>query len=169
MDAVAEAPGIFTEARTAAVALGRSLSASEAATVVPSCPGWTVRDVFAHVTGILDDLLHDRLEGLGTDAWTSAQVSARANRSLTEICDEYQDLGRRFDAFGATKADLVAGGLPLPMRVAADLVVHLSDIRSALGRPADRSSLALRLTLARYAPAFLERAAAAGLDPVCVL
>lgn len=170
MDPLAEAPVVFAETRATALALGRSLSPDEAAVAVPSCPGWTLRDVFAHVTGILDDLLHNRLEGLGSDAWTNAQVSARVGRPLAQLCDEYEEVGPHFDAFVTANPGVgTIGGLTLPMRVTADLTVHLTDIAAALGRPADRTSRALRVTLSRYAPAFVERVDAAGLAQVCVV
>ena len=61
---------------------------------VPACPKWTVREVAAHLAGACDDVLAGRLEGVATDEWTAAQVTARADRSLDDILDEWAESGR---------------------------------------------------------------------------
>jgi uncharacterized protein (TIGR03083 family) len=52
---------------------------------VPACPGWTVRDLMAHVTGVADDILEGRMDGVATDEWTGTQVAARAERTVAEV------------------------------------------------------------------------------------
>ena len=56
--------------------------------VVPACPRWTVRDVVAHLTGVCDDILAGRLDGVATDPWTDAQVARRAGRPVEDILDD---------------------------------------------------------------------------------
>ena len=53
----------------------------DAAAPVPTCPAWAVGDVVAHLTGVVDDVMAGRLEGVATDPWTEAQVVARRGRS----------------------------------------------------------------------------------------
>jgi len=120
------------------------------------CPGWTVKDVYAHVVGINDDFLSGRLEGVGTEAWTAAQVDKRADRSLDEVCDEWERLRPDVDA-------IMASDHGTAMRATSDLVSHRLDVLSTLGRSEDRDGRATRLAVARYGPAVMERVAAAGL------
>ena len=79
---------LYADTRTTCIALFRSLSAEQSVTVVPLNPEWRVVDVAAHVCGIVDDVLHGNVAGLGSDAWTEAQVAKRAGMSLSEVCDE---------------------------------------------------------------------------------
>ncbi|MCC6434259.1 MAG: maleylpyruvate isomerase family mycothiol-dependent enzyme [Acidimicrobiales bacterium] len=153
---------VYAATRHRLIAWFRTLDGTAAATVVPACPAWTVRDTVAHVIGIVDDILHDRTDGLGSDGWTAAQVERRAGRGLGELCDEWESLAAGVDAF--TAADPWFG-----TRLVADLVTHEHDLRAALGQPGARDSDAVHLGLQRYAPAFVERAAHAGLGPVAVL
>jgi hypothetical protein len=50
------------------------LDEERASTMVPTCPDWSVHDVVAHLSGGVEDAMTGRLEGLGTDRWTAAQV-----------------------------------------------------------------------------------------------
>ncbi|MEX2031837.1 MAG: hypothetical protein WEA81_03110, partial [Dehalococcoidia bacterium] len=45
--------------------------ASEIDELAPATPEWRVRDIVAHMAGICDDIAHARLDGVGSDAWTS--------------------------------------------------------------------------------------------------
>lgn len=153
---------VYSDLRTEMIALARSLSAAEAELEVPQSPDWSIRDVIAHVVGIIDDILSDNLAGIGTDSWTDVHVSSRADKTLDEICDEWSGLAPRFSAFG--EANPV-----MPMRAGADLVTHYHDIMQALGRQGDRDSPAVRMGLERYGPFFCERAGNAGLPVVRVV
>ena len=94
-------------------------------TVLPT-PAWDVRDTYAHLVGAIDDLLTGNLEGYGTDAWTAAQVTKRAEDSLETICSEWTALAPAFESFladtGLQYAALVAGSW-----------THEQDIRGSLG------------------------------------
>ncbi len=153
---------VYAATRARLIEWFRSLDDGAAATAVPACPAWTVRDTVAHVVGIVDDLLAGRTDGLGSDAWTAAQIERRAGRTLGEVCDEWERLAPAIDAF--TRDDPWFG-----TRIVADLVTHEHDLRAALGRPGERASDAVHLGLRRYAPAFVDRAAEAGLAPVAVV
>ena len=103
------------------------------ATVVPTCPGWAVPDVAAHLAGVCDDILNGRLDGVATDPWTAAQVEARRDRPLAEVVDEWNRLGPQVEAlvpnFGSAAGQLVL-----------DAVSHEHDLRTALDRPGARDS-----------------------------
>lgn len=158
----AVAPGeVYAETRRRLIALVAPLDAAGAATVVPACPLWNVTDTVAHVVGIIDDLRSGRLDGLGSDAWTAAQVERRRGMSLVDCCAEWEALAPTVDALAAQDPWMVT-------RLVADLVTHEHDIRGALQQPGARDSAAIGLGLVRYAPFFLERVGDAGLAPVAV-
>jgi hypothetical protein len=46
---------------------------------VPTCPGWTVRDVVAHLAGLCEDWVQGRLAGYASEAWTANQVERLAS------------------------------------------------------------------------------------------
>jgi uncharacterized protein (TIGR03083 family) len=147
--------------------LVRSLPDSEAATLVPDCPAWTIRDVVAHVTGLNADVVDGNVIELGTDDWTDNQVESRAHMSMAEVCDEWEGIARRTTTF--ITEDPFMG-----VRMAADLVTHIHDVLWALGRSDDgfavagREGVGVRSALSRYGPFFCERAVSASLPIVQV-
>lgn len=143
---------LYRTTRTSAIALFRSLSDDEANTNVPLNPEWRVVDVAAHVCGIVDDVLHGNVEGLGSDAWTAAQVNKRSDMTLAEICDEWASYADRVDA-------ITADNPYFGVRITGDLILHVQDVQHALGHEPDRAGLATRLGAHRYVPALQERAA----------
>ena len=96
---------------------------------MPATPDWTVRDNFAHMAGVADDLLNGRLEGVATDEWTAVQVAARRDRSLDEILDELESHGPAMDAL------LEALGEAVDARLFMDQWTHEQDVRGAVGIP----------------------------------
>src|SRR3954451_10875709 len=70
-----------------------------AATPLPACPGWRVRDVIAHLSGLATDIASGNLDGAATDAWTAAQVDARRDLSLDDLLAESAGVGPRLAAF----------------------------------------------------------------------
>lgn len=121
---------MYRAGRAAMIELGRSLSEEDAATAVPACPRWTVKDVYAHQAGVVADALAGRLEGVTTDPWTARQVEERAGRSLKEVLDEWEEIAPDFEAFLDTGA--------APPEVIVDQWSHEQDVRGALGRPGNR-------------------------------
>jgi len=107
---------------------------------VPACPQWTVRDVVAHLAGVVDDALHGNLAGAATDAWTDAQVAKRADRSLRQILEEWNETGPRLEAVLAE-----AGGAPAQMIF--DVSTHEHDLRHELGAPGGRDADSTRIAL----------------------
>jgi uncharacterized protein (TIGR03083 family) len=122
---------------------------------VPACPGWTVRDVLAHLTGVVDDVLAGRLDGVATDPWTAAQVEARRTRRVEEILSEWQEKGPAF-------AGLLDSVGPPGHQAVTDAVTHEHDIRGALGVPGARDSDAVRIGLNFLAPLFVASAEECG-------
>jgi uncharacterized protein (TIGR03083 family) len=152
---------VYARTRGRLIELARGLSATDADREVASCPGWTVSDVVSHLAGIADDVLAGRLDGLGSPAWTDAQVVARRGRSIGAVCAEWAELA---PAFEALMQDQPAIGLA----AAADAVMHEIDVNAALGRVGDRSSVDVRSAARRYAELAAQRVAAAGQGPIAL-
>ncbi len=142
---------LYADTRAKAIAVFRSLSEAECVAPVPLTPAWRVIDVAAHVCGIVDDVVNQNTDGLGTDAWTEAQVEKRQGHTIGEICDEWMGYAPQLDA-------MIAGNQFFGVRITGDLIIHLHDVQQALGLDIDRDDLATRAAAHRYAPTLQERA-----------
>ena len=110
------------------------VDAAEAATVVPTCPAWTVHDVCAHLAGVAAALVaRDNPPPGDNQPWVDAHVAARAGRPLAAVLDEWDEVGPAFEGI-MRKVPRAFGGLVY------DVVAHEHDIRGALGRPGERDS-----------------------------
>ena len=134
---------IYERKRRELVALLTECGAEELAQTVPATPAWSVRDVLAHVVGVAADL---NAQDFGTgdpEAWTSAQVAARRDKSVA-------DLGREWDREAPMfEEGLRLFGYELGCHYVGDLLQHTGDVRHALGltRPADDEALVVALDL----------------------
>jgi uncharacterized protein (TIGR03083 family) len=131
------------------------------------CPGWSVRDIAAHLAALESELAGDPgpevAQAAGsrsevTSAYTQAGVDARRNRTPRELVDEFTDavLRRARQLDSDPPADprgspaRQPGGLPwdwqtlLHNRV-IDLWVHDQDIRRAVDRPGDLDTPAAQI------------------------
>ena len=129
-----------------------TLDDQAASAPVPTCPAWTVRDVVAHLTGVVDDALSGRLEGVTTDPWTAAQVEARRGRPLPDVLAEWNEKAPSFESL------LDAIGEPGRQAV-FDTVTHEHDIRTAIGAAGARDSDAIGIALGFLGPWFVTTAA----------
>lgn len=147
----------YAGCRARIVDLTAELDADRAASAVPACPQWTVHDVVAHVTGVVDDALAGRLDGVATDPWTAAQVDARRATPIADIVAEWNAKAPAFEAVLDPIGD--AG-----RQAVADLVTHEHDVRAALGAPGARGSDAMHIGLGFVAPLLVGAAAERGLS-----
>lgn len=107
---------------------------------VAACPGWTVKDVVAHLAGGLGDLTEQRLDGVADGSWGERHVRDRRDRTMGELLVEWE---RNFE---------LSEGLfdsPTGAVLVAEVVSHEHDIRTALGRPGERDGVAVRAALTR--------------------
>ncbi|MGD0749265.1 MAG: maleylpyruvate isomerase family mycothiol-dependent enzyme [Acidimicrobiales bacterium] len=122
---------LYGRAQARVVALVTSLDAEQVEAPVPACPGWSVRDVVAHMTAVSEDVLDGRLSGPPTEEQTGAQVARFRGRPLPEVLARWEELGPRLgeaiDAFAVWPAVL-------------DVATHEHDIRGAVGRPGARDN-----------------------------
>ena len=113
--------------REALTLLVSSLTEDQLATQVPGCPLWQVRDVVAHLVGLVVDVRAGVLPGgAGGEAWTQAQVDDRRGRSLAELVEEWN---REAPAFEDSLADLGFRGWIFVY----DVTMHGDDLRETLG------------------------------------
>src|SRR5262245_14869579 len=78
--------------------LVRSLDDEDLSRPVPACPGWTVHDVVAHVTGVTDDALNGRLDGVATPPWTAAQVERGHGVPTLDLLDRWAEQAATFES-----------------------------------------------------------------------
>ncbi|MGX9670218.1 maleylpyruvate isomerase family mycothiol-dependent enzyme [Mycobacterium sp. HM-7] len=101
---------------------------------VAACPGWSVRDVLAHLAGVAQDWVAGRRAAPPNDAQTAAQVAWFDGRGVDDIVRAWIDAA-------AEMPRLAREGVTPPL---GDVVVHEHDIRDALGRPGARDSAAVQ-------------------------
>lgn len=117
---------VYQGCRTRLVALADRLSAPQLRAPVPACPGWTVKDLYAHLVGASVDLVRNRMDGAPGDAWTAAQVADRKEKTIAQLVDEWQAHAALFDR------KLERGGRSVSP-LASDVWCHEYDLAGALG------------------------------------
>lgn len=122
----------YSAVRTRLLDLASTLDEAAQSTAVPALPGWSVRDAYAHLTGICTDVLTGRLTTLAGPEWTAGQVADRAELPFADVCAEWAKAGPNLDAF------LAAPGVERGLLMVQDIWQHEQDIRGALGLAADR-------------------------------
>jgi uncharacterized protein (TIGR03083 family) len=118
---------VYREERAELIALGRSLSDEQAATMTTACPEWSIKDVYAHLAGISTDIMSGNTENAATEAWADGHVADRLDRSLTDVLDEWDESGQ-----GVLQTMEEAGGF-FPFQLFVDQWTHHWDIRATLG------------------------------------
>jgi len=135
---------IYAQARARFVDLIESLTDAELATNIPATPAWRVRDALAHVVGITADLNAGNIRMVDPEAWTAEQVTLRRNRSIADVIAEWDREGPTFED------GLRRFGYSMGAHFVGDLFTHYQDVRAALGLPADRDDLLVRVSLDFY-------------------
>ena len=97
---------------------------------VPACPGWTLHDLLAHVTGVLQDFIAGNTEGAPGPDWTAAQVERFRDTRIEAIASAWR---ASLDQAGPIFRRMGNQFLP-------DIVTHEFDVRGAIGNTDERSS-----------------------------
>ena len=118
---------LYRETRRQLLDVAAALGADDVSAPVPALPGWSVRDAYAHLTGLCADMLDGRMEGAGSPEWTSVHLLERASRPFADVRAEWAERGPALDDV------LRAAGADAPPFVAFDVWTHEQDIRGALG------------------------------------
>lgn len=143
---------LYTTERHRLVEQLRHLTPAQVGTTVPACPAWTVKDVVAHLSGLVAETLARVPPPRGSDEATARQVGDRADSTLVQILHEWET--------NTTALGPLARTDPVyTMALTSDLVVHGHDIAEALGLPIDRRSRATVMAADRYLALLQERAA----------
>lgn len=109
-------------------------------TPVPACPGWFIRDVVAHLLGVVADASARKLDEAESDDWSAGHIARVGNRSLGDIVAEWHTRAiTRPDVFERYGAVLVT-----------DVVTHEFDIRGALGNTQSRDLQVVRTVALFY-------------------
>ncbi|MGK2950301.1 MAG: maleylpyruvate isomerase family mycothiol-dependent enzyme [Acidimicrobiales bacterium] len=121
-------PGeIYLVSRTRLLDLAPELTPDELAAPLLPTPPWTVLDGYRHLAGVCTDVLDGQLPPPGDDAaWAAAQLAARADWSVDEVCAEWADRGPELD-------EVVAEAGRSMGFVALDCWTHEQDLRAAVG------------------------------------
>ncbi|CAN5708494.1 hypothetical protein BH10ACT3_BH10ACT3_15020 [soil metagenome] len=96
---------------------------------VAACPGWSVRDVLAHLVGIIEDAAAGRINGPPGPAQTAAEVERHRSTPPSELLQSWSALAPTFES-------AISAGNRWP--AALDVLSHEHDIRTAVGQPGDR-------------------------------
>ena len=131
---------IYRQIRTGLLELAKGLNAAEWRMSAPATPEWTVKDLYAHLTGVAADVLVDNLVVPGTDEWTAKQVGDRADHSPEQVCAEWAETGPQIEALLTERGSQFASTV-------IDVWHHDQDARNAIGRHANRTGDGVPLSL----------------------
>jgi len=119
---------------------------------VPACPLWSVKDVVAHLSGLVAEKLADVQGSLGSDEATTRQVAERADMTLDQIVAEWKQISAPFPEVMAAHGDFGAA-------LSADLVIHVYDLVEILDQPIAAAVAATPISASRYVPRLQQRVA----------
>ncbi len=105
-------------------------------TPVAACPGWRVRDVLAHLVGVIEDAVAGRLDGPPSEAQTAVEVERHRDDDPRELFAQWSQMAPVFEEV-LTERAIWPGFF--------DVLSHEHDIRGALDRPGERDHADVRL------------------------
>lgn len=120
----------YADIRRRCIAIGRALTDEESAALTPCCPEWSAKDTIAHLAGITSDILSGNTEDAATAPWADAQVAARRDRSMEEVCAEWEANAPAIDELLRSVAN------DIDPRFFVDAWTHEWDLRQATGSAA---------------------------------
>jgi uncharacterized protein (TIGR03083 family) len=125
------------ETRVRVITLVRGLPEDSLDTPVPACPGWSVRDVVAHLAANAEDMMSGSMSGgPPSPEQTAAQIERMRGRSMTEMLAGWETNAEQLED------EVSANGMRMPL---IDLTSHEHDIRGALARPGARDTAAVKI------------------------
>ena len=93
-------------------------------TPVSACPGWRVRDVVAHLVGIIEDAAAGLISGPPDPTVTAAEVDRHRGDTTEDLLGQWSTMAPTFET-------AISNGNRWPALV--DMLSHEHDIRGALG------------------------------------
>jgi uncharacterized protein (TIGR03083 family) len=140
--------------------IGGLVKEADADVEVPTCPGWTVKDVVAHLAGSLAAYSSGSLEGASSPEWGERQVKERREVSLENCLGEWDQNMAASEGLFESKLGAVA---------VADVLAHEQDIRTALGRPGNRNEEGIVAAVEMGLAFFEHKMQAAELPPLRIV
>ena len=160
---MADIADVYAATRKDLASFVSSLTKDELERPVPATQGWSIRDVVAHMSGVLQciaagDFPIEFFAAIGSqqgiavlNEWTGRQVGVRTERPIGELLDEWE-------AGAAGVMPMLRGDVPWPEGVVpfaahiltTDLAVHQQDVYGALGVVRDRDAAPIAIAFATY-------------------
>lgn len=100
---------------------------------VPACPGWSIRQVVAHLAGVANDVVALNLEKKGTGPWADAQVARLGGHGIDDLLDLWRG------SLDEVRANLAFASEAGVCQLVFDTLTHEHDIRGALREPGSRA------------------------------
>lgn len=146
---------------------------------VPATPGWTVRDVVAHLAAdatyaIKGDFPSEFFQSFGDvaavtmiNAWTERQQAERRGRSLDELLEEWKTSGDELGSMMRGEKSWPEDSFVFIDRViTTDAAVHQQDIFGTFGVERDREGAGVKIGLTGYIATIGFRLPATNLPPL---
>ena len=176
---MAEIGDLYDQVRKETSELVAGLDPAQLEIEAPATPGWSVRDIVAHLAAdatylINDDFPREFFQAFGeADAvlvlndWTSGQLAEREDRSLEELLQEWDTSGSEVAAMMRGEKPWPEGNFPFADRILlTDATVHQQDIFGALGLQRGHDSAAIKIGLSGYIATMGWRLSSAGIPPL---
>jgi uncharacterized protein (TIGR03083 family) len=146
----------YRQARLRITGLTRDLGPAELCAPVPACPGWSVHDVVAHLSGAAADVVNGNMENAPRPEWTAVHVASGAGRSIA-------DLLQGWDRVAVTLEPMIAADPERFTFYISDIICHEIDILSALRKEPLPPPQTLRWAAANFVRVVGRKVTAAGL------
>jgi len=120
---------MYATSRRRLLDLAPQLSDAQRSAPLAPTPPWTVTDGYRHLAGVCCDVLDGNMPGGGpleAEAWTAAQLAARADWPIEQVCAQWSERGPDLDA-------MVEAAGPKMGFAALDAWTHEQDVRAAAG------------------------------------
>ena len=153
MDAVEE----WGQAQQRVIDLVGDLPPERAATPVPACPDWTVRDLLAHMVGLGVDVVAGDEPDDHNSTWTGKHVTERQDRDVAALVAEWEAVAEPLRAWMRSNN----------VRPLGDVIIHEQDLRGALAAPGAQDTPGLTAIRERFVGRFAGRVA--DLPPVALV
>lgn len=119
----------YRSSRNRLTSLLGSIETADWETPVPACPGWRVRDVLAHLVGVIEDAAAGRISGPPDASQTADEVDRHRSDDPAELLGRWAMLAPPFESS-------ISDGTRWPAFI--DVLSHEHDIRGALGITGER-------------------------------
>jgi uncharacterized protein (TIGR03083 family) len=160
---VSDLSGVYDSTRRDLIELVSGLSEDELDRAVPATPGWTIRNIVAHLAGdascaIVGDFPSVFFEAFGepeavalVNEWTAGQLAKRESKPLPEVLAEWDVSAEKVSSMMRDETPWPDGVPWFVDRVlVTDLAVHQQDIYGAFGTERDREAPQVKIGLAGY-------------------